>query len=359
MKIVGCDFHPSYQQIAVLDTATGEVQEKKLMHGNGEAERFYRELQGPALIGMEATGNSRWFELLVEKLGHTLWIGDAAKIRASYVRKQKTDKRDAGHILKLLVEDRFPRLWLPDAQQRDMRQLLTHRHKLVRVRTRLKTELQHLALNQGVQKKRKLWNEQGRALLASLPLQGWTQQRRKDLFDLLGVVEPQIEQLDKAVEHAAEADPQAVLLMSQPGVGPITALAFSVTIGDVSRFEHSKQVSSYLGLIPTEHSSGSKRRLGSISKQGNVFLRALLVEAAQSVVRHDPGFRKEYQHRCHHKKKGIAKVAAARKLAVRLYWMLKSNKSYSELVLNGGSPRHPVAAKANAVHLNGHPRISQ
>jgi transposase len=217
---------------------------------------------------MEATGNSRWFELLVEKLGHSLWIGDAAKIRASYVRKQKTDKRDAAHILKLLVEDRFPRLWLPDAQQRDMRQLLTHRHKLVGVRTRLKTELQHLALNQGVQKKRKLWNEQGRALLASLPLQGWTQQRRKDLLELLGVVEPQIEQLDKAVEQAAEADPQAVLLMSQPGVGPITALAFSVTIGDVSRFERSKQVSSYLGLIPTEHSSGSKRRLGSIAGGG-------------------------------------------------------------------------------------------
>jgi transposase len=164
MKIVGCDFHPSYQQIAVLDTETGEVQEKKLMHASGEAEKFYRELQGPALIGMEATGNSRWFELLVQRLGHELWIGDAAKIRASYVRKQKTDKRDAAHILKLLVEKRFPRLWVPDGQQRDMRQLLTHRHKLVSVRTRLKTELQHLALNQGVQKKRKLWNEKGRAL---------------------------------------------------------------------------------------------------------------------------------------------------------------------------------------------------
>ena len=346
MKIVGCDFHPSYQQVAIFNTETGEVEDKKLIHATGEAEKFYRELETPALVGMEATGNSRWFELMVEKLGHQLWIGDAAKIRASYVRKQKTDKGDAAHILKLLVEKRFPRLWVPDVRQRDMRQLLTHRHKLVRVRTRLKTELQHLALNQGIQKKRQLWNEKGRALLASLPLQGWAQQRRKDLLQLLGLVEPQIEQLDKAVEQAAKADPQAVLLMSQPGVGPITALAFSVTIGDVSRFERSKQVSSYLGLIPTEHSSGSKRRLGSISKQGNVFLRALLVEAAQSVVRHDPGFRKEYQHRCRHKEKGIAKVAAARKLAVRLYWMLKSNKSYTELVLNGGSPRHPVAAKA-------------
>jgi transposase len=358
MKIVGCDFHPSYQQIAILDTETEEVQEKKLMHASGEAEKFYRELQGPALIGMEATGNARWFELLVDKCGHTLWVGDAAKIRASYVGKQKTDKRDAGHILTLLVEQRFPRLWLPDAQQRDIRQLLTHRHKLVGVRTRLKTELQHLALNQGVQKKRQLWNEKGRVLLQSLPLQGWTQQRRKDLLQLLAVVEPQIEQLDKAVAQAAKANPQAVLLMSQPGVGPVTALAFAVTIGEVSRFERSKQVSSYLGLIPSEHSSGNKRRLGSISKQGNVLLRTLLVEAAQSAVRHDPGFRKEYQHRCHHKLKGIAKVAAARKLAVRLYWMLKSNKPYPEVLLNGGSPRHPVAAKAKAVQLNGHPRIA-
>ena len=145
MKIVGCDFHPSYQQIAILDTETGEVVEKKLMHAHGEAEKFYGELERPALIGMEATGNARWFELQVEKLGHELWIGDAAKIRASYVRKQKTDKRDAAHILKLLVEKRFPRLWVPDVRQRDMRQLLTHRHKLVGVRTRLKTELQHLA----------------------------------------------------------------------------------------------------------------------------------------------------------------------------------------------------------------------
>jgi transposase len=346
MKIVGCDFHPSYQQICVLDTQTGEIQEKKLMHANGEAERFYRELDAPAWIGMEATGNARWFELLMEKLGHILWVGDAAKIRASYVRKQKTDKRDAGHILKLLLENRFPRLWLPDAQQRDIRQLLTHRHKLVGVRTRLKTELQHLALNLGVQKKRQLWNEKGRSLLENLPLGGWTQQRRTDLLALLAVVEPQIEQLDKAVEQAAKANPQALLLMSQPGVGPITALAFVVTIGEVSRFTRSKQLASYLGLIPSERSSGNKRRLGSLSKQGNVFLRTLLVEAAQSAVRHDPGLRKEYQHRCHHKAKGIAKVAAARKLAVRLYWMLKSNKPYPEVLLNGGSPRHPVAAKA-------------
>jgi transposase len=357
MKIVGCDFHPSYQQIAICDTETGEEQEKKLLHGSGEAERFYRGLKGQVLIGMEATGNSRWFELLVERLGHELWIGDAAQIRASYVRRQKTDKRDAGHILKLLIEKRFPRIWVADAEQRNIRQLLIHRHKLVGVRTRLKTELQHLALNQGVQKKRKLWNKEGRAMLDGLELSGWASQRRQDLLQLLSVVEPQIAHLDKAVEQAAHHHPQACLLMSQPGVGPITSLAFAITIGDVSRFARSKQVASYLGLIPSEHSSGSKRRLGSISKQGNVFLRSMLVEAAQSVIRCDAQFRKQYQHRCHHKHTGVAQVAAARKLAVRLYWMMKSNKPYPEVLLIEGSPSHPVAAPKVAVQLNGHPRI--
>jgi transposase len=149
MKIVGCDFHPSFQQVAVLDVSSGEVRELKLMHASGEAERFYRELEAPVLVGMESVGNTLWFERLMEQLGHELWIGDAAQIRASYVRRQKTDRRDAGHILRLLVEKRFPRIWVPSSLERDQRQLLVHRHRLVSMRTRVKTELQHLAMNQG------------------------------------------------------------------------------------------------------------------------------------------------------------------------------------------------------------------
>ena len=146
MKIVGCDFHPSFQQVAVFETETGEVVHLKLVHGDGEAERYYRQLESPALIGMESVGNSGWFEELVCRLGRELWIGDAAQIRASYVRRQKTDKRDPGHILRLLMEKRFPRIWVPSAAERDQRQLLQHRHKLVEIRTRVKNGLQHLAL---------------------------------------------------------------------------------------------------------------------------------------------------------------------------------------------------------------------
>lgn len=172
-----------------------------------------------------------------------------------------------------------------------------------------------------------------------LAMPGWAGTRRKDLLRLLKELNGQIEPLDQAVKQAAEQHPQAQLLMTQPGVGPVTALAFVLTVGDVARFAGSKQLTSYLGLVPSEQSSGNKRCLGAITKQGNRFLRKLLVEAAQTTVRKDEGFRKEYQHRCHRRPKGVAKVAAARKLAVRLYWMLRSNVSYPEIARIESNPR--------------------
>ena len=343
MVIVGCDFHPSWQQVAVFDPATGEIAERKLEHSDGEAERFYRSLPVPSLIGLESCGNSQWFVEMVEQLGHQVWVGDAAQIRASYVRKQKTDRRDAAHILKLLMEGRFPQLWVPDGQVRDLRQLLIHRHRLVQLRTRVKNGLQHLAMNRGMQKKHKLWSEAGQHAFLALPLAGWARCRREDLLALLAKLEEQIRPLDEAVEKAARSHERARLLMTQPGIGAITALAFVLTIGDPHRFQRGKQVASYLGLIPSEHSSSGKQRLGAISKQGNGFARMLLVEAAQTAVRLDEGFRKQYQHRCHRKAKGVAKVAAARKLAVRLYWMLRTNTAYPEIVHTESSSRCPMA----------------
>jgi transposase len=315
-----------------LDSETGETGEQKLVHASGEARQFYGQLTAPVLIGMEATGNSQWFIELVEDLGHAIWIGDAAQIRASYVRKQKTDKRDAAHILKLVVEGRFPRLWAPDREQRDLRQLVLHRHKLVLIRSRVKNELQHLSLNKGMQRKRTLWSQAGQKLLRELPLKKWAACRREDLLGLLTILDEQIGKLDRAVQQAADENPQSKLLMTQPGVGPNTALAFVLTLGDVGRFPRGKQVASYLGLIPREESSGGRQKLGAITKQGSRLLRSLLVEAAQNAVRYDPQLRREYLHRCHQKPKAVAKVAAARKLAVRLYWMLRTQKPYPEIV---------------------------
>ena len=344
MLIIGCDYHPSWQQICWMETTTGETGEQKLEHMSGEAERFYRQLTEHALIGMESTGNCQWFVELLNNLGHDLWIGDASKIRACDPRAQKHDRRDAALILKLLLEGRFPRIWTPSGEEKDVRQLLIHRYKLVRIRAQVKTELQHLAMNQGVTRKRKLWSKAGEKVLRELPLKPWASRRREDLFKVREMLNGQIERLDQAVVEAAEKNERARLLMTQPGVGPITSIAFVLTLGDVSRFPRGKQVASYLGLIPREYSSGGHQRLGSISKQGNWFLRMLLVEAAQGAVRYDPQFRNEYLHRCHKKAKGVAKVAAARKLAIRLYWMLRTNTGYPEVVRVESSSRVPLVS---------------
>jgi transposase len=346
MMLIGCDFHPSWQQISWFDEATGEIGEQKLVHASGDAEKFYRQLPAPARIGMESTGNCQWFVEMVTALGNEVWIGDAAKIRASDVRQQKHDKRDAELLLKLLMEKRFPRIWTPSSQQRDLRQLLIHRYKLVRLRAQAKNRLQHLAMNQGVQKKRRLWSKAGQQVLRELPLKPWASRRREDLLSVMAMLDQQIQSLDLAVTEAAEKDQNARLLMTQPGVGPVTSLAFVLTLGDVSRFPRGKQVASYLGLIPREYSSGGHRRYGSISKQGNRFLRMLLVEAAQGAVRCDPQLRSEYLHRCHRKPKGVAKVAAARKLAIRLYWMLRTQKAYPAIVSIESRSRVPLVSES-------------
>jgi transposase len=344
MMIIGCDFHPSWQQVAWVDTETGETGEEKLVHEQGEAARFYQRIPGPALIGMESTGNCQWFLEMAAAAGHDVWVGDAGKIRASDVRQQKHDRRDARLLLQLLLEGRFPRIWTPSREEKDLRQLLIHRSRLVGLRVRVKNELQHLAMNRGVQKKRKLWSEAGQKALREIPLRPWAGRRREDLLKLLEMLDEQVAQLDAAVRKAAEENENARLLMTQPGVGPVTSLAYVLTMGDISRFPRGKQVASYLGLIPREYSSGGRQRLGSISKQGNRFLRMLLVEAAQVAVRCDPQMRNEYLHRCHRKPKGVAKVAAARKLAVRLYWMLRTQKPYPEIVRIESSSRVPLVS---------------
>jgi transposase len=342
MKIIGCDFHSRFQQIAMLDTETGEFVERRLEHESGEAKTFYAALDSPARVGIEATGPVQWFERMLSKMGHELWVGDAAEIRARAVRKQKTDTRDAQHILQLLLSNRFPRIWVPSPVERDVRQLLRHRFKLVCMRTSVKNQLHALAMGQGICRRRKLWSAVGRQELEGLVLGPWASRRRKELLDILDRLNPSIEELDGAVKQEAQSRAEAVRLMQQPGVGPVTALAFVLTLGPVERFRKSKQVVSYLGLNPVERSSGGRQRLGAISKQGNTMMRFLLNEAAQSASQYDSGLRRHYQRLKFRRGSGVAKIAIARKLAVRLYWMLREAAQRVPPTRMQGSPACPV-----------------
>src|SRR5882762_7483672 len=243
MLIIGCDFHTRYQQIAMAGDETGELLlERRLDHQSGEARTFYRNLQGPVRVGIEATGPIHWFERLLAELGHELWIGDSAKIRAAEVRKQKTDERDARLILDLLLAKRFPKIWVPTPAERDLRQLLWHRHKLVTLRTMLGNQLHFLAMSQGLCRKQKLFTKKGRAELVGLGLAPWARRRREELLKLLDQLDPPIAELDRAVMEEAQRRDDAVRLMTHPGIGPVNALAFRSE-------EHTSELQSHLNLV--------------------------------------------------------------------------------------------------------------
>jgi len=332
MIIIGVDYHPSVQQIAYVDTETGETCERRLNHSDGEAEHFYRALERRQVrvrVGIEATGHARWFERLLAELKFELWIGNAAEIKAARVRKQKTDRQDALLLLKLLVEDRFPRLWVPSPENRDLRQLIWHRHRLVQMRTRAMNQIQATAMNEGVRRKKALWSKSGRQQLESLLLAPWATRRRQDLLELVDRLNGTIAELTTAIEQEANKRPE------------VLQLAFVLVIGSPDRFACGKQIGSYLGLTPCEDSSANRQRLGHITKQGSSLLRFLLVEAAQAAVRRDPDWRRRFVHLAMRRDRRIAKVAMARRLAISLYWMWRKGYDYQQSLKFGSHAGEP------------------
>src|SRR4029453_2920958 len=245
-------------------------------------------------------------------------VGHPAKIRKAETRRQKHDRRDAALLLDLLTEDRFPSIWMPSSELRDLRALLLHRHQWVRMRTRVMNALQGLALAHGIRRGAGLWSRAGQATLASLPLAPHAGDRRSELQALLDHLTKHIEDLDERVSAQARERPQARRLTTHPGVGPVTALATEVFLGDPLRFVDAKALASYVGMIPSEYSSGDRPRLGKLTKQGNPFLRYLWCEAAIHAVRRDPALGRFYRRKLQQKGLGKARVAAARKLGIPL-----------------------------------------
>jgi transposase len=227
------------------------------------------------------------------------------------------------------------RHWLPSAEERDVRVLVEHRHPLVELRTRAKNGLQAMALSYGLRRRGRLWSKAGQEELKKIPLREGMARRREDRLRLLAQLDQWIKELDQRLKQEAEQREAARLLMTHPGVGPLTALGPVLGLGLVERFPDAKHVTRYVGLIPQEESSGGRQRFGHLTKQGNRLLRFLLVEAAQTASRFDPGLRRTYRRLAFRKGAASAKVAVARKLIIRLYIMLRDQIDYAEFVRRG------------------------
>jgi transposase len=322
MRIIGCDLHARQQTLAMLESTTGEVVKATLKHEGNMVREFYDQLPRPVRVGIEATGSMQWFVNLMEELGIECLVGHPAEIRAAEARKQKHDRRDADLLLSLLVEERFPAIWLPTKER-------------VGLRVKIQNALQAIALANGLRRGSSLWTRAGQQAIASLPLSPHAAYRRSELQAMYVQFEREIEKLNQRVEQQAGERFGARLLMTHPGVGPITALATEVFLGDPARFAGSKELASYVGMIPSEYSSGKRQRLGGLTKQGNPLLRFLWSEAAIHAVRRDPELKQFYRRKLIQKGLGKARAAVARKLGIRMWIMLRDRIEYNEFCRRG------------------------
>ena len=301
MMIIGVDYHPSFQQIAFVDTGNWRVWRTAIESQRWRSREVLPGAKAARSQRARGDGGHRIFTLVRAVTGRAGFRGMDRGCGGDQEPSESASRRPTARmrrlLLRLLLENRFPRIWVPSPENRDLRQLLWHRHRLVQMRTRIMNQLQAVAMNEGYRRKKKLWSEAGRAQLEKLPLAPWASPAPARFTGAAGPAEPQ----DRGVNQQPSSRkprkrPEVLRLMTHPGVGPITALAFVLIIGTPERFPCGKQIGSYVGLIPSEDSSAGQQRLGHISKQGNSLLRFLLGEAAQAAARCDPDWRRRYVH---------------------------------------------------------------
>ena len=327
--------HAHQQTAAWCDTETGETDTVNLFHDLEKVKEFYASFDQSAIVGIEASSPAQWFEDMLHSTKHKLLVGDPFKIRKRATSRHKSDRLDAELILGLLLRDEFPAIWRRSPEQNRILDILRLRVKLVGQRTAIYNRLQVLAHTVGLPKgKMRTLCYQER--LKSAALDEACALQRENLFILLETQSRQILELEKWLHKKADTDSQVQLLMTQNGVGYLTALAVANTLGDVSRFRNvPKQVTNFIGYDSRNESSAARVRFGSITKAGSPLVRYLVGQSALTAIRYDPKLKSFYKRLSRRKHKAVAKTATARKLLVKLSIMLRDDISAPEFDRRG------------------------
>jgi transposase len=328
---IGVDFHARQQTICYLKTETGELVISALQHQDKELVRaFYQQFQGHIIIGLEASGYSPWFETMLEQLGYEVWLGHATEIRRRARWRQKNDRRDAELIWDLMVHDEFPRLHRPAVPSREVLRMLRYRQKLIKLRTMTKNSLQAIALQAGLAKGQQLFSRAGQQQFQATAMSPVLQWQRDHWFALLEPFNQQLLETMVWFKAQSKDDVNIQRLRTHPGLGLLTALCILHTLQPVSRFRNARKVTAYAGFDPVERSSAERQHFLGISKAGSRLLRYLMVEAVQTAVRYDEDLKRFYKRVAERRGRPKAKVAAARKLLIRAYIMMRDEIDYAE-----------------------------
>jgi transposase len=328
---IGVDFHARQQTICYLKTETGELVIAELKHQDKEQLRaFYQQFSGSVIIGLEASGYSPWFETMLEQLGCEVWLGDATEIRRRARWRQKSDRRDAELIWDLMVHQEFPRLHRPTLPSREILRMLRYRQKLIKFRTMSKNSLQAIALQAGLAKGQHLFTAAGQQALCAADMSPVLQWQRDHWLSLMKPLNQQLLETMVWFKAQSKDDVHIKLLRTHPGIGLLTSLCLLHTLQPVSRFRNQRKVVAYAGFDPLIRSSAERAVYLGISKAGSRLLRYLLVEAVHTAIRYDEDLKRFYKRVAERRGRPKAKVAAARKLLIRAYIMLRDEIDYAE-----------------------------
>ena len=334
MDSIGLDLHKRESQLCTI-TTDGELREQRIVTSR---ERFTAVLgaRSPARILLEASTESEWVARHLESLGHTVIVADPgfAAMYATRSKRVKTDKRDARTLCEALQLGAYRAVHRASDAQQHLRAQLAVRDALVRTRTRYIALIKAAVRREGL----RLPSgeaEQTVAKLAMLPLPAHVHASLAPLVAVWGPLQAEIAAADARLTTLARQHPVVVRLSTMPSIGPVTALAFVASLDDVARFHSAHQVQAYLGLVPSEYSSGDRRARGHITKRGDARLRWLLVEAAWRVLRSSnpalASLRAWAQQIAVRRGKRIATVALARRIAGILYAMWRDDAPYRTL----------------------------
>jgi transposase len=323
---VGIDVHRKRSQVAVIDQDGKVLANRNVNNGVTPILSVIGGLPSGTKAAFEAAYGWGWLVELLEDYGFEPHLVHPLQCKAIASARLKNDKVDAAILAQLLRADLLPEAWIAPPGVRQLRALLRHRVQLVRLRTLLRNRIHAVLADHGHGRPGGCWSGPGREWLASLELPAVSREVIQDALALIDALQQPIDRLDWEVHQHAKADPRVKVLTPLPGVGPFTALVLLAEIGDISRFGSARKLASWAGLTPTVRGSDRTVRHGHISKQGSVWARWVLCEAAQTAKRH-PDFAASYQDIARRRGKKIATTAIARKLATRAYHLLTDASS--------------------------------
>jgi transposase len=336
MAHVGVDLHKRTSQIAVL-TEDGELTQHRLVNDVAGVEQFFAQLPPKTPIAIEASGTWWWRVDLLEGLGHQPILSHPKQTKAIAAARLKNDRVDAERLALLLRGDLLPTVWIPPAALREARELIRHRVQLVWLRGELRNRQVAMLARRNLQPTSgKSWfTTRGQREFERLPLPTIPSRLREDYRALLPMLDAHIRQLDREITQRWGDDPRVERLCTIPGIGPFIATVLILELGDITRFDHAKQVASYADLTPRVRASADRIRSGHITKEGNRLLRWVLVLAATQAVRR-PGPLRTWFHTVKKRRgRNLARVALARRLAEIVYHVWKQECDYFTVVRHG------------------------